>query len=954
MPTRIALSASFPARPIVRPLARLCERLSFEVELSVDLFTDSSEPVASPPDWQVALIRTQDWTIGATSPRQAGQLFNANLDRFMTRIGDGQSWCSRGGLVLVCPSAPGSTHGAFENLITERLSGHPLVTAVNADQVLARYSVRQPYRDVALAGEHLFSNHFFIAMAAEVMRRVHARERPPVKLIAVDGDYTLWEGACAEAGPAGVKVGPGRAEFQRRLAWLSRHGVLVCLLSQNKLSDVAKVFKDNQGLPLAWQDLVLVKAGWSGKPLMLKEAAAELGIAAGATVFIDDNPGECQRMRSEYPEVLTVRFPQQDAAARTFIDHLWPLDLPAWTQEDLERTARYRSDLRRRHPASPPGARQTQQDPPPQITIRPAEVADVSRIVQLTERTTQFNVYPRRLSERQVTHMLQSQSDECLVAEVSDRYGRYGLTGVITYRVVAEQLRVGTFLLSCRVMHRGVEARMLCHVARIALKRGIDTIVFNVRLTDRNIPARDFINHLDAGWAPADGKDFQVEVSTSRALRAQRQAAQSTDPPPAWTAGAKRQPGGQRFLAALAESLTDAESLHRELCSTPQEPQHGQLPSRSRPHGLWVTALLHAWEEALGVTGISPHDHLFDAWGATSVEALVAVSTLRRDLDRTLPLGQVMALPTVAQQATAITASCSAVPILTGVRSGDDVPVLFFAPAGGLGYGYLELIRALDSRLQRRHPMLIAQAPELSRFDVPLMELPTLVELYRTEIRAAAGAVPMIIAGWSFGAIVAYEVAAALRADDIGVAALLLFDPPSRAPAPAQLKSDRPLTQFFELLDPYAIDAESLRLIDRTIFPEQPELSMPELPDVWRALLGRLLDTATPVERSRMLIHELEPMNVLRAAQVWKKNQVSVQRCVARRQVGCTVHVFQPDSSPHEHVLSDALQREQVHRLAYQLVPVGELSPHSAMMEPRNVARFVDDVAAAIHTVECT
>ena len=102
------------------------------------------------------------------------------------------------------------------------------------------------------------------------------------------------------------------------------------------------------------------------------------------------------------------------------------------------------------------------------VEIAAATAADAARISQLTLRTNQFNFTARRRSEAEVREFLQRPGAHCVAVRVADRFGDYGLVGVLMYESAAERCRVDTLLLSCRVLGRGVEhaARVLARQAR--------------------------------------------------------------------------------------------------------------------------------------------------------------------------------------------------------------------------------------------------------------------------------------------------------------------------------------------------------------------------------------------------------------------------------------------------------------------------------------------------------
>jgi acyl carrier protein len=93
---------------------------------------------------------------------------------------------------------------------------------------------------------------------------------------------------------------------------------------------------------------------------------------------------------------------------------------------------------------------------------------------------------------------VQSLDAETLVVEVKDRFGSYGLTGVVIFRCTAGTLAVDTFLLSCRALGRGVEHRMAARLGEIALERGLRRVEIPFVAGQRNRPAELFLQSIGA------------------------------------------------------------------------------------------------------------------------------------------------------------------------------------------------------------------------------------------------------------------------------------------------------------------------------------------------------------------------------------------------------------------------------------------------------------------------
>src|SRR4029077_5614427 len=117
---------------------------------------------------------------------------------------------------------------------------------------------------------------------------------------------------------------------------------------------------------------------------------------------------------------------------------------------------------------------------------------------QLTQRTNQFNLTTRRRTEADLQAM--AGNAEIATVSVKDRFGDYGLTGLLIYQTKAGSLDVDTFLLSCRVLGRGVEHRMLAWLGNIAQQRHLNWVDAHFHASARNRPGLDFLESVGASF----------------------------------------------------------------------------------------------------------------------------------------------------------------------------------------------------------------------------------------------------------------------------------------------------------------------------------------------------------------------------------------------------------------------------------------------------------------------
>lgn len=378
----------------------------------------------------------------------------------------------------------------------------------DVDRVAARFG-RAAWRDARL----FLATRLPVATAAQptyaraLVRSAAALFRPPRKVLCTDLDNTLWGGVLGEEGWAGIASGtafPGNCfqQYQRYLKQLAARGILLVAVSKNNPGDVEEVFaKRASDLLLGLDDFTARKVGWSDKTDALRELAAELSLGLDSFVFVDDHPVECEAMRQQLPEVATVCLPADQPwrfvellAAEAFFDTV------AVTEADTQRTEAYRAQAKRSQLASAAGSREEfLQSLGIICTVLPVEQAPLARGVQLLAKTNQFNLTTRRHGAGQVERF--ATDGVAMAIRVRDRFGDAGVVGLalIAPETGNSSWRIDSFLLSCRVIGRGIETAMLAEIATLARQAGMHRIVGEYIPSPKNALCANF--YLDHGFS---------------------------------------------------------------------------------------------------------------------------------------------------------------------------------------------------------------------------------------------------------------------------------------------------------------------------------------------------------------------------------------------------------------------------------------------------------------------
>ncbi|MCX5008924.1 SDR family NAD(P)-dependent oxidoreductase [Streptomyces sp. NBC_00638] len=420
-------------------------------------------------------------------------------------------------IVGVLPSARQDDRFArWESDLLAELAESPGIAVLGPDDWTRHHAVAERFDERTERLAHLpFTSHFQAAVALRLAQVVRAVLRPAPKVIAVDGDETLWGGVAGEIGPEAVDLTGPRALLARRLSRWRAAGALLALVSNND-EDTVRAVLDRPESTLKAEHFSVLSAGWGPKPGRLAEAARTLNLGLDSFLFLDDNPVEIAGVRSALPEVLSVTCPPA-AELEDFLGRLWPLVPAPATAEDGLRAGFYAQERERDAAREQAGFEEFLAQLELEVDIRALSGADVERAEQLVRRTNQFTLHPRSADGGDLARW--REHGEVWTAAARDRFGDYGQIGLLALRADGDRLDVLAWMLSCRALGRGVEERLLQWLADRADRLGCVKVRLTAERTDRNVPARRLLSALGGG----DQDDEHLEsVVTPEQLRAFR------------------------------------------------------------------------------------------------------------------------------------------------------------------------------------------------------------------------------------------------------------------------------------------------------------------------------------------------------------------------------------------------------------------------------------------------
>ncbi len=327
---------------------------------------------------------------------------------------------------------------------------------------------------------------------------VAAGEGRAKKCVVVDLDNTLWGGIVAEDGMDGIELGDhGAGEafvlFQHFLLSLKERGLILAVCSKNERDVALDVIRRHPNMILREADFSAMAINWNNKSDNLRQIASSLNIGVDSLIFVDDSPFERHQVQAALPEVLVPEMPEDPAQFVPFFNSLNMFETLSFSAEDRGRAELYLQQAARdQEKAQFSDISDYLRSLQMKIAMRPFDSFTMPRVVQLLQRSNQFNLTTKRYNEKDCEGFLSDPAWQTLAVSLNDKYGDSGLISVIILHREAKTLKIDTWLMSCRVLQRGVEQFCMNAVVEIARDSGSQEISGTYIPTEKNAMVRDF------------------------------------------------------------------------------------------------------------------------------------------------------------------------------------------------------------------------------------------------------------------------------------------------------------------------------------------------------------------------------------------------------------------------------------------------------------------------------
>jgi len=329
-----------------------------------------------------------------------------------------------------------------------------------------------------------------------VVRTLAAHRGLSKKCLVLDLDNTLWGGVVGDDGLEGIILGEGSAVGEAHLALqchakqLKERGVILAVCSKNEAGIAEAVFREHPEMVLRRSDIAAFVANWDDKVENLKIIATRLNIGIDSLVFVDDNPVERARVRQSLPMVAVPELPDDAAQYVRCLAEAGYFEAVAFTSEDRQRAEQYAANAEREALlASAQSMDDFLRGLEMSVVFGPFTAVDHARIVQLINKTNQFNTTTRRYTSEGIADLINLPSALTLQFRLLDRIGDNGLVSTMILRPTSEDegvLELENWVMSCRVFGRQLEFEAMNIAVEAARRRGAKAFIADYIATPKN------------------------------------------------------------------------------------------------------------------------------------------------------------------------------------------------------------------------------------------------------------------------------------------------------------------------------------------------------------------------------------------------------------------------------------------------------------------------------------
>lgn len=356
-----------------------------------------------------------------------------------------------------------------------------------------------------------YSAKTFDCIAKNLSAVLKASKESCKKCLVLDLDNTLWGGVIGEGEIELSNEGKGAVfqEFQKNIKKLKDLGIILAINSKNNLED-AKVGLNHPSSILKEDDFIIIKSNWENKNTNLTAIANELNIGEDSLVFIDDNPVERELVKNT-SQAIIPDFPEDIYDLNSWFikdvvyKYFYKLDI---NSEDLKKQEQYKAKIQRDEASQNMSYEEFLKTLNIKLSFYINDVKNIQRYAQLTQKTNQFNLTTKRYSINDIENFINRKDYLVIGVDYEDRFAKEGIIGLAIVKK-GKEAYIDTFLLSCRVLKREVENKLVGKI--IELLENSEKLIGEYIKTPKNILVEDLYPKL--GFIKINDSKFVKEIN---------------------------------------------------------------------------------------------------------------------------------------------------------------------------------------------------------------------------------------------------------------------------------------------------------------------------------------------------------------------------------------------------------------------------------------------------------
>lgn len=305
------------------------------------------------------------------------------------------------------------------------------------------------------------------------------------KVVALDLDGVLWGGILGDDKIGNIAIGNGSAEgeaffdFQKYLyAQLYETGIVLTIVSKNNMDNVKEVFQSCSSMILKEEHFAMLQVNWNDKASNLEVIAKTLNVGLDSIVFIDDNKYERDLVRQQLSAVTTLELGNNPAEYASHLANSGYFDCYALSKEDLGRTKSYKNRVRsiefKRNFAD---YNEYLKSLNMKLDFCPFEPINMVRIIQLINKTNQFNLMCNRVTHQDIAGLMDNKQVFTVQVALEDKLENYGIISVLICEISNDILYINTWVMSCRVFNRSIEEAVINYSYHYAKQEKLTHII---------------------------------------------------------------------------------------------------------------------------------------------------------------------------------------------------------------------------------------------------------------------------------------------------------------------------------------------------------------------------------------------------------------------------------------------------------------------------------------------